>query len=221
MTRTIKIPDATHPITIRPTSSRVTVRVDGTVVAETDNALSLAEASYPVAQYIPLTDVDQSLLERTTTQTYCPYKGDASYYTVNAPDGSSTGAAGPSLTISPAFVKVIASNVAPAAAVAPGKKTSLALTLQNQGNVPAMGTSSMTIAASVDPSGAGGTMLATVPLRVKLKTGASGHYKVKFTVPASLPAGRYYLAVQLNVAALGDDTAADGLAVSASTLTVT
>ncbi|MGH3244700.1 MAG: DUF427 domain-containing protein [Trebonia sp.] len=88
MTRTVKIPDATHPITIRPTGSRVTVRVNGTVIAETSNALSLAEASYPVMQYIPLTDIDQSLLERTTTQTYCPYKGDASYYTVTAPDGS-------------------------------------------------------------------------------------------------------------------------------------
>ena len=88
MTRTVKIPDATHPIAIRPTGSRVTVRVGGTVVAESDNALSLAEASYPVVQYIPLADVAQSLLERTTNQTYCPYKGDASYYTVKAPDGS-------------------------------------------------------------------------------------------------------------------------------------
>jgi uncharacterized protein (DUF427 family) len=87
MTRTIKIPDATHPITITPTGKRVTVRLGGSVVAESDNALSLAEASYPVAQYIPLADVDQSLLERTTTQTYCPYKGDASYYTVNTPGG--------------------------------------------------------------------------------------------------------------------------------------
>ena len=88
MTRTAKIPDASHPITIRPTSARVTVRVGGRVVAETDNALSLAEASYPVVQYIPVGDVEQALLERTITQTYCPYKGDASYYTVNAPDGS-------------------------------------------------------------------------------------------------------------------------------------
>ena len=87
MTRTAKIPDASHPITVRPTGARVTVRVGGTVVAETDNALSLAEASYPVVQYIPLADVDQSLLERTTTQTYCPYKGDASYYTVSPPGG--------------------------------------------------------------------------------------------------------------------------------------
>jgi len=84
MTRTAKIPDASHPITIRPTSARVTVRVGGTVVAKTDNALSLAEASYPVVQYIPLDDVDQSLLERTTSQSYCPYKGDASYYSVVA-----------------------------------------------------------------------------------------------------------------------------------------
>jgi uncharacterized protein (DUF427 family) len=75
MTRTVKIPDASHPITIRPTGSRVTVRVGGTVIAETDGALSLAEASYPVVQYIPLADVHQSLLERTTSQTYCPYKG--------------------------------------------------------------------------------------------------------------------------------------------------
>ena len=87
MTRTVKIPDATHPITIRPTGSRVTVRVGGTVIAKTDDALSLAESTYPVVQYIPLADVDQSLLERTTTQSYCPYKGDASYYTVKSPDG--------------------------------------------------------------------------------------------------------------------------------------
>ncbi len=87
MTRTVKIPDATHPITISPTGSRVTVRVDGTVIAQTDDALSLAEATYPVVQYIPLADVNQSLLERTTTQTYCPYKGDASYYSVSTPDG--------------------------------------------------------------------------------------------------------------------------------------
>jgi uncharacterized protein (DUF427 family) len=88
MARTIKIPDDTHPITIRPTGSRVTVRVGRVTVAETDRALSLAESTYPVAQYIPIEDVDQSLLDRTTTQTYCPYKGDASYYTVKTPDGT-------------------------------------------------------------------------------------------------------------------------------------
>jgi len=87
MTRAVKIPDATHPITIRPTGSHVTVRVGGVTVAESDNALSLAEASYPVVQYIPIGDVDQSLLERTDSQTYCPYKGDASYYSLQTSDG--------------------------------------------------------------------------------------------------------------------------------------
>ena len=87
MTRAVKVPDATHPITIRPTGSRVTVSVGGVKVAESDSALSLAEASYPVVQYIPIADVDQSLLVRTDSQTYCPYKGDASYYSVQTPDG--------------------------------------------------------------------------------------------------------------------------------------
>jgi uncharacterized protein (DUF427 family) len=88
MTRTVKIPDSTHPITISPTGAKVTVSVGGVTVAETDRALSLAEANYPVAQYIPLEDVDQSLLDRATSQTYCPYKGDASYYSVKTPDGT-------------------------------------------------------------------------------------------------------------------------------------
>ena len=87
MTRAVKVPDATHPITIRPTGSHVTDSVGGVKVAESDNALSLAEASYPVVQYIPIADVDQSLLVRTDSQTYCPYKGDASYYSVQTPDG--------------------------------------------------------------------------------------------------------------------------------------
>src|SRR5512142_1624070 len=87
MTRAVKVPDAAHPITIRPTGSRVIVRVGGVKVAESDKALSLAEASSPVVQYIPVADVDHGLLVPTGTQTYCPYKGDASYYTVRTPDG--------------------------------------------------------------------------------------------------------------------------------------
>jgi len=87
MAYAVKIPDAAHPITIRPTGSRVIVRVGGVTVAASDSALSLAEASYPVVQYIPVADVDQSLLRRTETHTYCPYKGVASYYSVQTPDG--------------------------------------------------------------------------------------------------------------------------------------
>jgi uncharacterized protein (DUF427 family) len=87
VTKAIKIPDASHPITISPTGTRVTVHVGGVTVAATDRALSLAEASYPVVQYIPLEDVDRGLLSPAATQTYCPYKGDASYYSLTTPDG--------------------------------------------------------------------------------------------------------------------------------------
>ncbi|MCL2584240.1 MAG: DUF427 domain-containing protein [Streptosporangiales bacterium] len=87
MDRVVKIPDETHPITVRPAGGHVTVRVGGTVVAETDRALSLSEASYPVIQYIPLADLDPALLTPTRTHTYCPFKGEASYYTVTTPDG--------------------------------------------------------------------------------------------------------------------------------------
>jgi uncharacterized protein (DUF427 family) len=87
MARDVKIPDASHPITVRPTGSRVTVRVGGVTVAESDGALSLAESSYPVAHYIPITDVDQAVLRPSGNQSYCPYKGEASYYSVQLPDG--------------------------------------------------------------------------------------------------------------------------------------
>lgn len=86
----MKIPGPDHPITIEPTVGRVTVRVDGRVIADSRSALSLRESSYPVVQYLPLSDVDQSRLRGTTTSTHCPYKGDASYYSIvdeDAPGG--------------------------------------------------------------------------------------------------------------------------------------
>lgn len=87
MTRTVKVPDATHPITVRPTEARVRVSIGGQQVADTQQALSLAESTYPVVQYIPLADVDPAVLQPSDTTTYCPYKGDASYYGVQTADG--------------------------------------------------------------------------------------------------------------------------------------
>jgi uncharacterized protein (DUF427 family) len=75
-------PGPDHPITITPTAGRVVVTSGGKVVADTGAALTLQESTYPPVQYVPLADVDVSLLERTGTQTYCPYKGDASYYSL-------------------------------------------------------------------------------------------------------------------------------------------
>lgn len=81
--REVREPSAEHPITITPTGGQVTVTVNGVVVARTDAAVTLQEAEYPGAQYIPLADVDPSVLVRSETTTYCPYKGEANYYHVN------------------------------------------------------------------------------------------------------------------------------------------
>lgn len=58
------------------------MRVGGEIIADTNNALTLREASYPPVQYIPRRDVDMDALTRSEDTTYCPYKGDASYYSV-------------------------------------------------------------------------------------------------------------------------------------------
>lgn len=79
--RPVLEPSATHPITVTPNGGHVIVRVGGDVVAETDSALTLREANYPAVHYIPIADV-VAQLERSDTETYCPFKGDASYYHV-------------------------------------------------------------------------------------------------------------------------------------------
>ena len=77
-------PSAAHPISVEPTGRRVTVTVNGEVVAQTDAALTLQESTYPAVQYVPLADVTAGALRRSDTTTYCPYKGDAHYYDVTA-----------------------------------------------------------------------------------------------------------------------------------------
>lgn len=80
--KSVKLPGPDHPITIEPNRSHLVVTVGGRVIADTRNALTLREASYPPAQYIPREDVDMSLLERTAHSSYCPYKGDCAYYSI-------------------------------------------------------------------------------------------------------------------------------------------
>jgi uncharacterized protein (DUF427 family) len=82
MAKPIKIPGADHPIAITPNPSRVIVSVAGRVIADTREAMTLREGSYPAVQYIPRKDVDMALLERTDHATYCPYKGDCAYYSI-------------------------------------------------------------------------------------------------------------------------------------------
>jgi uncharacterized protein (DUF427 family) len=85
--RPVLEPSAKHPITIAPTKGRVQVRVNGQVVADTNAALQLSEGKYPAVQYIPFGDVTQDVLTRTDTSSYCPFKGDASYYSVTTACG--------------------------------------------------------------------------------------------------------------------------------------
>lgn len=82
--RVQKQPDLEHPITIEPCADRIVAKVAGHTIADTYGALVLREASYPPVWYIPREDVDFSLLERSALSTYCPYKGDCSYYGIPA-----------------------------------------------------------------------------------------------------------------------------------------
>jgi uncharacterized protein (DUF427 family) len=80
----MKLPGPDHPITITPNPRRVRVTAGDIVIAETTKALTLKEAKYPAVQYVPREDANMALLERTDRVTHCPYKGDASYYSLKA-----------------------------------------------------------------------------------------------------------------------------------------
>lgn len=80
----MKLPGPDHPITITQNPRRVRVTAGDVVIAESTKALTLKEAKYPAVQYVPRDDANMALLERTDRTTHCPYKGDASYYSIKA-----------------------------------------------------------------------------------------------------------------------------------------
>ena len=82
--RQMKLPGPDHPISIAKSQSRVVVTVGGKVIADTHDALTLREASYPAVQYVPRRDVDMAALSRSQHTTFCPYKGEASYFSIPA-----------------------------------------------------------------------------------------------------------------------------------------
>jgi uncharacterized protein (DUF427 family) len=90
-TRPVLQPSKEHPITISPTEAKVVVRVGDEVVAESASALTLQESNYPAVQYLPIADVKAGL-SPTATASYCPYKGDASYYSLATVGGEITDA---------------------------------------------------------------------------------------------------------------------------------
>jgi len=80
----MKLPGPDHPITITANPKRIRVSADGVVIADTTDALTLKEASYPAVQYVPRKDANMALLARTNRVTHCPYKGDANYFSIVA-----------------------------------------------------------------------------------------------------------------------------------------
>jgi uncharacterized protein (DUF427 family) len=82
----MKLPGPDHPITVTPNPKRVRVLFAGEVIAETDRALTLQEARYPPVHYIPREDARMTRFLRTSHATHCPYKGDASYFTLAVGD---------------------------------------------------------------------------------------------------------------------------------------
>ena len=80
--KSVLVPGPDHPITIEHNPNRVVVSAGGRVIADTANALTLREAGYPPVHYIPRDDADMALLEPTDHTTYCPYKGDCSYFSI-------------------------------------------------------------------------------------------------------------------------------------------
>ena len=88
MPKTVKQPGPDHPITLAPHPARVVVRAGGQVVADTRRAVALREADYPAVLYIPREDADLGRFERSSRTSYCPYKGDASYYSVPGDRGA-------------------------------------------------------------------------------------------------------------------------------------
>ena len=78
----IKIPRSGRAITIAPNLNRVVVTIVGKVVADTTRALTMNEASHPPVLYIPRRDIDMALLVRSAHATHCPYKGNATHFSI-------------------------------------------------------------------------------------------------------------------------------------------
>jgi uncharacterized protein (DUF427 family) len=71
-----------HRIAVSPAGKRVTIEFDGQVIGDTREALAMKEGTYPVVYYVPRKDVKMDRLERSTHSTHCPFKGDASYFSL-------------------------------------------------------------------------------------------------------------------------------------------
>lgn len=77
-----------HTVTTQSTADHVTITVGGTVIAESRRPVVLDETGLPRRYYLPREDVRMDLLRPTSFHTTCPFKGEASYFTLDL-DGTS------------------------------------------------------------------------------------------------------------------------------------
>lgn len=78
-----------HRIETRLAGVRVRVTFKGEVIADSREAIMLEESRYPPVYYLPRKDVKMDRLRRTAHSTHCPFKGDASYFSlVNGPENA-------------------------------------------------------------------------------------------------------------------------------------
>jgi uncharacterized protein (DUF427 family) len=73
-----------HTITITPANQHVEVHVNGVKVAESDSPVLLEETGLPPRSYLPREHVRTDLLRATTSETVCPFKGQATYWSLEA-----------------------------------------------------------------------------------------------------------------------------------------
>ena len=78
---------ARHTVTTYPSDAHVEVVVDGVTIAESDHPILLEETGLPIRYYLPRDDVRMDLLRTTTFQTTCPFKGEASYWSLDSGNG--------------------------------------------------------------------------------------------------------------------------------------
>lgn len=78
---------ASH-ITITPAAGTVVIRANGAVIGETHHALELREGSHDPVLYVPRTDMAMALLDKSTRTSTCPWKGEASYYSIVTPEAT-------------------------------------------------------------------------------------------------------------------------------------
>ncbi len=79
-----RFPD--YRVDLEPSSRRVRVSLDGQVVAESERTLTVRETKHDPVVYFPRDDVRFDLLARTDHETFCPFKGVASYWTLRVGD---------------------------------------------------------------------------------------------------------------------------------------